>query len=271
MSELNIKKSAYDLAGLPEQVRYVLFIVSLVCLISPYVGVVQFAGYSLPTLPTELRSIMIYVGPIIFVASILGYMPLFGPRRIPVGQSQEGSSSVSRGTQPPSRCVLDIGTFEGPHIQFPYARLRFTISNFGELPLKITAVILNVLSVMSCTELGSEVSGSKLPEHIVHIRVDQPGSNKITDHQFMLDAHGHDAFDLTIEGPEGTAIRFVVLVRYQYLLGPSNVVQSSVLEASFPVVSAEAMLRALDRRRSERIADNLDTRGQEQRDGSPNR
>lgn len=137
--------STYSVAGIPEAVGVILFTLSLVIFLSPYLPSIKVGGVEISKLSIRQRRICIFIGPILLLASTILFFPVHYRHQAGSANSAkiyefngEGATGIFSGTI----ALVNDCTFSGFASRMPVSRGNFetnrdyvekNINEFGAL------------------------------------------------------------------------------------------------------------------------------------------
>ena len=145
-------------------------------------------------------------------------------------------------------CVIDIGSVNPPSISIGNAEVRFSITNLSSQITKITSITLELLEYEVCTRIEYSRVAGPIDEHFLHARID-PSTSEYE----LLNLHHEvrertEGFFLKIDAQEGFTYTLRLNIRWNFLGGEKVLASSSPFKITFPVKSAEGLLRLAEYR-----------------------
>jgi Uncharacterized protein conserved in bacteria len=140
-------------------------------------------------------------------------------------------------------CVVDIGSVSPPSSSIGNAEVRFSITNLSGQIIKLTSITLEILAAEVCTQIEYPRVAAPIDEYFLHARLN-PSTNKyelLTQHHEIRERT--EGFFLKIDAAEGFTYTLQLNILWNFLGGQRMLISSSPFKITFPVQSAEGLLR----------------------------
>ncbi|MFF0066981.1 hypothetical protein ACFYRC_36845 [Streptomyces sp. NPDC005279] len=149
--------------------------------------------------------------------------------------------------------IIDIGSIEPPNMGSDAAEIRFSVSNYGSAPFKVTSIALNVLERRDSPSIQTKVPLGPIDEYFLFADIANDASSvELLERHHIVDPSRTDGFFLKIDGAEGVEVDLRLVVTWNHLGdGECQSELSQAFTIDFPAHSPRALLESLRRRRHE--------------------
>lgn len=151
------------------------------------------------------------------------------------------------GTAPVGNCILDVGIIADVPDWGAPAEIKFTVTNSGDNPMKISSVAVKVLERAPLIEPHHFLPGAVVDQYEFEIKlVPEVDAYELLNAPHILKSGETDGFRIQFDADEGWRYRIVIIVSTN-TLGATDLNELSIgpIEFSFRIRNSNTLLKAI--------------------------
>jgi hypothetical protein len=145
--------------------------------------------------------------------------------------------------------VLDVGSVDQPGAFIGVGEVRFSVSNFGNIPVKVKSIVLRVVRATPIAETQGRSTAAPIDEYFLYAKLSTATREvELLTRHHILTVGATDGFFLRVDGAEAYVFELEIVASW-HVVGSTDDRESvsPLIKLAFPAYSVDGLLEVARR------------------------